>query len=84
MQECTRARTPLQWAATQNNLGEVYRAFFTKDHLPRHLDEAFEAVDGALEEFRNAKANFYIEKTERLRTELLAMKGNPKNRAAKK
>lgn len=40
-------------------------------------------ANGALEEFRKAKAAYYIEKAERLRAELLAMKGNPKNRAAK-
>jgi hypothetical protein len=33
--------------------------------------------------FARTKAAYYIEKAERLRAELLAMKGNPKNRAAK-
>jgi hypothetical protein len=58
------------------NLALVYGAFFGKDHQPRHLDEALEAVDGALEEFRKAKSAFYIEKAERLRGELLAAKGD--------
>jgi hypothetical protein len=84
LQELTRARVPLQWAQTQVNLALVYGAFFGKVHQPRHLDEALEAVDGALEEFRKAKAAYYIDKAERLRAELLAMKGNPKNRATKK
>jgi hypothetical protein len=74
---------PLQWAFTQMNLAFVYRALFDKDHQPRHLDDTREAVDGALEEFRKANADFYIEKAERQRAELLARKGNPKNRAAK-
>jgi hypothetical protein len=35
---------------TQVNLALVYRALFGKDQEPRHLDDALEAVDGALEE----------------------------------
>jgi predicted negative regulator of RcsB-dependent stress response len=42
---------------------------------PRHLDDALEAVDGALEEFRKAKADFYIEKAEQIRGDILAAKG---------
>ncbi|MGH6847547.1 MAG: hypothetical protein ACREC0_08945 [Methylocella sp.] len=57
------------------NLALVYRALFDKDHLPRHLDDALEAADRALEEFRNAKAAFYIEKAERERQTILAVKG---------
>ena len=51
----------------------VYRALFDKDHQLRHLDDALEAVDGGLEEFRKAKAAFYIDKAERQRGEILAM-----------
>jgi hypothetical protein len=64
LQEFTRAHAPLEWAATQMNLALVYRAFFDKDRQPRHLDDALEAADGALEEFRKAKADFYIDKAE--------------------
>jgi hypothetical protein len=60
---------------TQMNLALVYHALFDKDHQPRHLDDALEAADGALEEFRKAKADFYIEKAERQREEILAAKG---------
>jgi tetratricopeptide (TPR) repeat protein len=84
LQENTRARVPLQWAFTQMNLALVYRALFDKGHHPRHLDDALEAADGALEEFRKAKADFYIEKAERQRGQILAIKDNPKNGAAKK
>jgi hypothetical protein len=75
LQERTRERVPLYWAMTQNNLALVYRALFDKDNQPRHLDDALEAVDGALEEFRNAKADFYIDNAERVRGEILAAKG---------
>ena len=64
LQERTRDRVPLQWVFTQLNLALVYSALFDKDHQPCHLDDALEAADGALEEFRKAKAVFYIEKAE--------------------
>ncbi|HXN88766.1 MAG TPA: hypothetical protein VN890_05365, partial [Methylocella sp.] len=70
----TRARVPLQWAFTQMNLALVCRAFFDKDHQPRHLDDALEAADGALDEYCAAKADFYIEKATRQRGEILAAK----------
>jgi hypothetical protein len=73
LQENTRA--PLDWAMTQNNLGLVHIAFFNKDRQPRHLDDALEAVDGALEELRQANAAFFIDKAERLREIILAAKG---------
>ena len=66
---------PFVWAQTQDNLARVYCAFFDKDHQPRHLDDALEAVDGALEEYRKANAPFNIEKAERLREQILAVKG---------
>jgi tetratricopeptide (TPR) repeat protein len=77
LEEDTRERVPLAWAFTQMNLALVYRALFNKDHRLRHLDDALEAADGALEEFRKANAAFYIDKAERQRREILAMKGKP-------
>lgn len=41
----------------------------------RHLDDALEAIDGALEEFRKAKAGFYIDTAECMREKILAAKG---------
>jgi hypothetical protein len=84
LQERTRAHVPLQWATTQMNLASAYRALFAKTGKRVHLDDALEAVGGALEEFNKAKAAYFIEKAGRLRADLLAMKGKPKNRAAKK
>jgi hypothetical protein len=74
LQENTRARVPLQWAATQENLALVYGALYYKDHQPSHLDGALEVIDGALEEYRKANAAFHIEKAERQRGEILAEK----------
>jgi hypothetical protein len=56
------------------NLALVYRALFDKDHQARHLDDALEAVDGGLEEFRKANAASYIDNAERQRGEILAAK----------
>jgi hypothetical protein len=84
LQENTRERVPLDWAQTQENLALVDRVLFAKTGKGVHLDDALVAVGGALEEYNKAKAAYYIERAERLRAELLATKGNPKNRAAKK
>jgi hypothetical protein len=75
LQELTRERVPLQWAFTQMNLALVYRALFDKDHQTLYLDDALEAADGALGEFRKAKAAFYIEKAESQRRGILASAG---------
>ena len=76
LQERTRARIPFLWAQTQENLALIYRALFDKDPQPCHLDVALEAVDGALQEYRKANADFYIEKAERLRETTLPAKAN--------
>jgi tetratricopeptide (TPR) repeat protein len=80
LEENTRERVPLNWALTQMNLALVYRAYFGRDQQRRHLDDALKAADGALEEFRKANASFYIEKAERQRKEILALKGKPLQR----
>ncbi len=77
LKEWTRERVPLDWAGTQMNLAWTYRAFFDKDQNSRHLDDALKAADGALEEFGKASASFYIEKAERQRKEILALKEKP-------
>jgi tetratricopeptide (TPR) repeat protein len=82
LQENTRARAAR--LMTQMYLGLALDRAFAKTGKRVHLDDALEAADGALEEFRKSKAAYYIEKAGHLRAELLAMKGNPKNRAAKK
>lgn len=61
LQEFTRARVPLRWATVQMKLASVYCALFDKGARPNHLDDALEAIDRALEEYRKAKADFYID-----------------------
>jgi tetratricopeptide (TPR) repeat protein len=82
LKEYTRERVPLDWAMTQENLAMVYKALFGKTHEPQFLDDALKAVDGALIEYRKANAAFYIDKAERLRGKILAMK--QENLAAKR
>ncbi len=62
------------WGMAQSNLAEVYLAFFDKTYEPRYLDDALRAVGSALDEFRKAKRDFYIEKAEHLRQKILAVK----------
>jgi hypothetical protein len=63
----------------RENRALVYRALFAKTGKRVHLDDALEAVGGALEEYnKKAKAACYIEKAGRLRAEFLAMKGTQK------
>ena len=52
----------------------AYRALFNKTRKPRYLDDALNAIDGALEEYREAKAAYYVEGAERLHGKLLALK----------
>jgi hypothetical protein len=49
--------------------------FIDKGAQPNHLDDALEAIDRALEEYRKAKADFYIEQAGCLREQILGMKG---------
>jgi hypothetical protein len=74
LEERTRKRVPLMWAQTQEKLALVHLAYFQKIREPHHLDEALEDVGGALEEYRKAKAAFYIARAERVRARTLATK----------
>jgi len=60
---------------TQHNPALAYRTLYNKNSEPRHLDNALEAADGALEEFRKANAAFYIDNAERQRGEIFTAKG---------
>jgi tetratricopeptide (TPR) repeat protein len=75
LQKFTRARVLLRWATVQMKLASVYCALFDKGAQPNHLDDALEAIDRALEEYRKAKADFYTEKAGCLREQILRKKG---------
>ena len=47
LQETTRERVPLQWAVTQNNLGNALRALGERESGTAHLEEAVAALRAA-------------------------------------
>jgi tetratricopeptide (TPR) repeat protein len=71
LQERTRERVPLDWAATQNNLGAALATLGARQAASdpalarRTLAEAREAMAGALEVRREAKASYWVEQSER-------------------
>jgi hypothetical protein len=78
-EESTRDRVPLQWAITQHNPGIASRPRSGRTGERRYLDAALEAVDGALEKYRKARADFYIEKGERSRTRSSRQRAGPRS-----
>src|SRR4051794_13932618 len=54
LQERTRERVPLQWAATQNNLGTALTTLGRRKKQPQLLRDALEAVSRATEVYRAA------------------------------
>ena len=52
--EWTQDRVPLDWAATQFNLGGVYIIFFDKSSDPAHLETAETHLQAALAVFDDA------------------------------
>jgi hypothetical protein len=49
LQEYTRERVPLQWAGTQNNLGNALATLGVRTHDRAKLEEARKAVNAAFE-----------------------------------
>jgi tetratricopeptide (TPR) repeat protein len=55
LEEHTRARVPLQWAATQNNLGTALATLGQRESGTARLEEAAAACRAALEEYTRAR-----------------------------
>jgi Tetratricopeptide repeat len=53
LEERTRERVPLQWAMTQNNLGNALSS-------PAHMEEALACVRGAVEIYQQGGENYWI------------------------
>ncbi len=51
LQEWTRDKVPLQWATTQNNLGNALRTLGERESGTARLEEAVAAFRAALEEW---------------------------------
>jgi IS5 family transposase len=59
LQERTRERVPLQWATTQDNLGNALETLGVRTHDRTKLKEARKAVDAAFEGFVQAGQQQY-------------------------
>ena len=64
LKERTREKVPLDWAATQANLGNALQTLGTRESGPARLKEAAVAYEAALLVFRDAKADYYVGGTE--------------------
>jgi tetratricopeptide (TPR) repeat protein len=79
LQEIDRERQPLDWAMNQNTFAKAHLALFiialyNKTAQAGQLDDALQAVDGALEEFRKADDGRFFVDADRIRTKILAAK----------
>jgi tetratricopeptide (TPR) repeat protein len=52
---------PLDWATTQNNLGNALRCLGEREKNPKLVEKAIEAYRSALEVFTESQATYYIE-----------------------
>jgi tetratricopeptide (TPR) repeat protein len=65
LRERTRATVPLDWALTQNNLGNALRVQGERERGTARLREAVIAYEAALVVLRSAQADYYLQTTER-------------------
>ena len=65
LEERTRTRVPLDWAATQNNLGNALRTLGERESGTSRLEEAVAAFRAALEELTPKAAPYWHEVAQR-------------------
>ena len=65
MKELTRERVPLQWAMTQNNLGNALWRLGERESGTEKLEEAVSAYNEALKEFRPEAAPYWHDITKK-------------------
>ena len=53
LEEYTRERVPLDWAATQNNLGNALRSLGERENSTERLEQAVDAYHAALDVLAN-------------------------------
>lgn len=73
LEERTRERVPLDWAATQNNLGNALANLGKRESGTTRLQESVAAYRLALEEFKAGHAEYYVEKTQRSLEQVLEL-----------
>jgi tetratricopeptide (TPR) repeat protein len=76
LEELRRDRVPLDWAATQNNLGNALRALGERGDAAA-LPQAIAAFEGALEEFRLARTDHFVSITEENLARARALRPSP-------
>jgi hypothetical protein len=64
LEERTRVKVPLDWAMTQNDLGNALTSLAKRESDPARLAEAAQAFQAALLVFRAAKADYYTQVAE--------------------
>jgi tetratricopeptide (TPR) repeat protein len=64
LEERTRDRVPLDWAATQNNLGNALKALGERESGTARLEEAVEAFRAALREYTRDRVPFLWAQTQ--------------------
>lgn len=74
LKELTRDRVPMDWAMTQENLALVDLAFFAKTADAAHLDRAESHAENAQEVYVRAQAGYYINKCEKLLTDIKSLR----------
>jgi hypothetical protein len=60
LKETTRERVPLDWAMTQNNLGNALRALGERESGTARLEEAVAAFRDAIKVFEHSGASHYL------------------------
>jgi tetratricopeptide (TPR) repeat protein len=71
LKEYTRERVPLQWAMTQNNLGNALTRLGERESGTARLEQAVEAYHAALEVLGPAAASYYVAQRNLARAEAL-------------
>ena len=79
LEELARERVPLQWAATQNNLGVRFQRLGERERGRRELEEAVAAFREALKEFARAGPPLDWEVTQSNLAVALAILGEREN-----
>ncbi|MEF2547077.1 hypothetical protein VQ045_07890 [Aurantimonas sp. E1-2-R+4] len=70
---------PFLWAQTQENLAITFFSLFQKTHNQSQLQSALDAVDGALDVYREAEAVLYMANAEQLRAAIFNVMGRAGN-----
>ena len=60
LKEWTRERVPLDWAGTQNNLGNALASLADRQSSAAHMEEALACMRGAVEIYQQGGENHWL------------------------